>query len=92
MVSRNHNNRSEKMKGHTPTGQNHGEQDHNPSSQGHQGHADRAQMGRSGTDSANDSNSPHNGGGDGAGGAPRQQGQGQANKDVENKHQQRGHG
>ena len=92
MVSRNHNNRSEKMKGHTPTGQDHGAQEHHPSSQGHQGGADGAQTSRAGTDSRNDGKSPQNGGGDGVGGAPKVQGQGQANKGVNNQHQNRGHG
>lgn len=92
MVSRNHNNRSEKMKGHTPTGQDEGEQNHHPSSQGHQGDTDGAQMGRAGADRRNDGRSPHNGGGDGAGGAPKVQGQGQANKDRPGDHQNRGHG
>ena len=92
MSTRKHNNRSEKQKGHVPVGQDHGEQDHNPSAQGHQGDTHGAQMGRSGTDRANDGRSPHNGGGDGAGGAPKQQGQGQANKGLQGKHQNRGHG
>jgi hypothetical protein len=91
MVSRNHNNRSEKQKGHTPSGQDQGEGERNPAAQGHQG-GQGAQMNRAGVDRTNDGTSPQNGGGDGAGGAPRQQGQGQANKDVDNHHQNRGHG
>jgi hypothetical protein len=91
MVSRNHNNRSEKQKGHTPVGQDTGAQEHNPAAQGHQG-GSGAQMSRDGVDRANDGKSPQNGGGDGAGGAPRQQGQGQANKHVDNHHENRGHG
>ncbi|WP_181706480.1 hypothetical protein [Chthonobacter rhizosphaerae] len=92
MTTRNHNNRSEKMKGHVPTGQATGEQDHNPSAQGHQGDTEGGQIDRSGADRRNNSISSHNGGGDGAGGGPRQQGQEQANKGVENDHQNRGHG
>ncbi len=73
MSTRNHNNRSEKQKGHTPdrTG---------------------SQQGLTGTDERHDGKSRINGGGDGAGGAPKKQGQGQANKDVIGKHQNRGHG
>jgi hypothetical protein len=71
--------------------QNGAEADRNPSAQGHQG-GDGAQMSRAGVDRKNDGKSPQNGGGDGAGGAPKQQGQGQANKHVDNRHQNRGHG
>ena len=74
MTSRNHNNRSEKQKGHMPV----------------QGNED--QRDRPGTDERHDGKSRQNGGGDGAGGAPKQQGQGQANKGVDNKGQNRGHG
>lgn len=91
MTSRNHNNRSEKMKGHVPVGQDSGTQDINPSAQGHQGNTEGAQMSRSGVDRRNNSNSPQNGGGDGAGGAPKVQGQGQANKGKPATHQTRGH-
>lgn len=91
MTSRNHNNRSEKRQGHTPTGQDAGAQDHNPSAQGHQGDTEGAQVERAGVDRRNNSMSPQNGGGDGAGGAPRQQGQGQANKN-DDAGENRGHG
>src|SRR4051812_5841621 len=47
---------------------------------------------RCGTDERHDGKSRINGGGDGAGGAPKKQGQGQANKNVDNKGQNRGHG
>ena len=92
MVSRNHNNRSEKQKGHMLVDQDAGEQERNPAAQGHQGDTFGAQMSRRGVDPRNDGRSPQNGGGDGAGGAPKQQGQGQANKGVKNNHQNRGHG
>ncbi len=69
MTTRNHNNRSEKMKGHMPYKDDEavqkGEKD-----AGHQG--------------------GHKG--DGGGGVPKTQGQGQANKDVDNRGQNRGHG
>lgn len=68
------------------------EQDVNPAAQGHQGDTDGAQMSRSGVDRRNDGRSPQNGGGDGAGGAPRVQGQGQANRGERPDHQNRGHG
>ena len=45
-----------------------------------------------GTDERHDGKGRQNGGGDGAGGAPKKQGQGQANKGVDNHHQNRGHG
>ncbi len=69
MTSRNHNNRSEKQKGHV---------------------ADRS-------DEAvpkGKKDAGHQGGhkGDGGGGVPRTQGQGQANKDVDNQGQNRSHG
>lgn len=92
MVARNHNNRSEKRKGHVPRGDDTGEQEVNTASQGHQGDTFGAQMSRPGVDPRNEGRSPQNGGGDGAGGAPKQQGQGQANKHVDNQHQNRGHG
>ena len=75
MVARNHNNRSEKQKGHAPI---------------HQG--TETQGDRPGTDDRHDGKGRQDGGGDGAGGAPKQQGQGQANKGVDNHHQNRGHG
>ncbi len=69
MTSRNHNNRSEKQKGHVPDRSDEavpkGKKD-----AGHQG--------------------GHKG--DGGGGVPRTQGQGQANKGVDNRGQNRGHG
>jgi hypothetical protein len=73
MVARNHNNRSEKQKGHEPV-----EASGSPDF--------------GGTDERHDGKSRQNGGGDGAGGAPKKQGQGQANKGVDNHHQNRGHG
>ncbi len=85
MVTRDHNNRSEQQKGHTP--------DHDgkqkAESQGHQASAKSED--RSGTDERHDGKSRNDGGGDGAGGAPKKQGQGQANKGVDNHHQNRGH-
>ena len=90
MASRNHNNRSEKQKGHTPDRS--GEQTTSSTNQGHQGHEAGGTQDRPGTDERHDGESRQNGGGDGAGGAPRQQGQGQANKGVDNKGQNRGHG
>ncbi|MDB5512597.1 MAG: hypothetical protein JWR08_2080 [Enterovirga sp.] len=87
MVARNHNNRSEKQKGHVPVEE--GVQAA-ASHEGHQG-SERARD-RTGTDERHDGKSRQNGGGDGAGGAPKQQGQGQANKGVDNQHQNRGHG
>ena len=87
MVTRNHNNRSEKQKGHVPVS----EGAHPPTSQhGHQGN--ETLRDRSGTDERHDGKSRINGGGDGAGGAPKTQGQGQANKGVNNHHQNRGRG
>ncbi len=69
MTSRNHNNRSEKQKGHVPDRSD-----------------DAVPKG--------DKDAGHQGGhkGDGGGGVPRTQGQGQANKDVDNRGQNRGHG
>ncbi len=90
MVSRNHNNRSEKQKGHTPDGE--AEHNLNASNQGHQGQERGGTQDRPATDERHDSEGRQNGGGDGAGGAPKQQGQGQANKGVLGKHQNRGHG
>ncbi len=86
MVARSHNNRSEKQKGHVPV------QDgaHGPSHEGHQG-VETARD-RSGADGRQDGKGRQNGGGDGAGGAPKQQGQKQANKGLDNHHQNRGHG
>lgn len=86
MTTRNHNNRSEKQKSHHP--EHDGVQ--RASSEGSQG----TQHGRdrSGEDERHDGRSRQNGGGDGAGGAPKSQGQGQANKGVDNHHQNRGHG
>ncbi|WP_375459986.1 hypothetical protein [uncultured Enterovirga sp.] len=75
MVTRNHNNRSEKQKGHVPV---------EDGAQASQDHA--------GIDERHDGKGRQNGGGDGAGGAPKAQGQGQANKGVDNHHQNRGHG
>ena len=87
MVTRNHNNRSEKQKGHTPLHQG----EHPATSQeGH--HGSETERDRSGTDERHDGKSRINGGGDGAGGAPKKQGQGQANKGMLGKHQNRGHG
>lgn len=86
MVSRNHNNRSEKQKGHVPVHQG----AHPATSQeGHQG--SETMRDRSGTDERHDGKSRNNGGGDGAGGAPKKQGQGQANKGVDDQGQNRGH-
>ncbi len=68
MTSRNHNNRSEKQKGHVPYRDDEAVQKGNKDA-GHQG--------------------GHKGDG---GGVPKTQGQGQANKDVDNNHQNRGHG
>ncbi len=87
MVARDHNNRSEKQKGHMPVQ----EGVHAATSQaGHQG--TETLRDRSGTDERQDGKGRQNGGGDGAGGAPKKQGQGQANKGVDNHHQNRGHG
>jgi len=87
MVSRNHNNRSEKQKGHTPIHQG---VRPSTSQEGHQGSETMRDL--SGTDERHDGKSRNSGGGDGAGGAPKKQGQGQANKGVDNKGQNRGHG
>ncbi len=92
MVSRNHDNRSEKRKGHRPLGQAEGAQESNPAASGHQGDTEGLTQSRAGVDRRNDSKSPQNGGADGAGGAPRQQGQGQANKHADNRGENRGHG
>jgi hypothetical protein len=88
MSKRNHNNRSEKQKGHAPV------HDGPPAATTHGGQQgeEKQARDRSGTDSRQDGKSRHNGGGDGAGGAPKTQGQGQANKGVDNHHQNRGHG
>ncbi len=86
MVARNHENRSEKQKGHLPPH----DDVQRARSQGHQG--GQSGSDRSGTDERHDGRSRTNGGGDGAGGAPKAQGQGQANKGVDNHHQNRGHG
>jgi len=90
MASRNHNNRSEKQKGRTPDRA--GAQTTNSTNQGHQGHQAGGAQDRPGTDERHDGESRQNGGGDGAGGAPKQQGQGQVNKGVDNKGQNHGHG
>ena len=69
MTSRNHNNRSEKQKGHVPD--------------------------RSGEAAPKgEKDAGHQGGhkSDGGGRVPRPQGQGQANKAVDNRGQNRGHG
>jgi len=87
MVTRNHNNRSEKQKGHVPVK----EGPHPPTSQGGH-HGLETMRDRSGSDERHDGKSRINGGGDGAGGAPKKQGQGQANKGVDNRQQTRGHG
>ncbi len=76
MTSRNHNNRSEKQKGHD-----------SGSAAGTQGEGHQSR-----DEARNDGTSSQNGGGDGAGGPPRQQGQGQANKDAGTRQQNRGHG
>ena len=87
MATRNHNNRSEKQKGHMPV---HEGAHPATSQQGHQGN--ETMRDRSGTDERHDGKSRQNGGGDGAGGAPKKQGQGQANKGVDNHGENRGHG
>jgi hypothetical protein len=69
MVSRNHNNRSEKQKGHVP---------------------DSSARGDDGSSHSTDAGPKSRG--DGGGGAPRQQGQAQANKDDAGSNQNRGHG
>jgi hypothetical protein len=74
MTTRDHNNRSEKQKGHAPT---HQRDNHEAKAAGHQG-AERG-VDRSGTDERHDGESRVNGGGDGAGGGPRVQGQAEAN-------------
>jgi len=88
MTTRNHNNRSEKRKGHTPDRS--GEQNQNATNQGHQGYEAGGSQDRTGTDERHDSEGRQNGGGDGAGGAPKQQGRGQAHNPTPG--QQRGHG
>lgn len=87
MSTRHHNNRSEKQKGHVAV-----QEGAHPatSQQGHQGI--ETLRDRSGRDERQDGKSRHNGGGDGAGGAPKKQGQGQANKGIDNHHQGRNHG
>lgn len=87
MTTRNHNNRSNKMKGNMPV---HEGLHPATSQQGHQG--TETGRDRTGMDDSFDGKSIQNGGGDGAGGAPKKQGQGQANKGVDNHHQNRGHG
>lgn len=87
MVARDHNNRSEKQKGHAAV---HEGAHPATSQQGHQG--TETSRDRDGIDARQDGKSRQNGGGDGAGGAPKQQGQGQANKGVDNHHQGRNHG
>lgn len=87
MSTRDHNNRSEKQKGHTAV---HEGAHPATSQQGHQG-VETARD-RSGTDERHDGKGRQNGGGDGAGGAPKAQGQGQANKGADNRGENRGHG
>lgn len=74
MTVRDHNNRSEKNKGHTPLGRN--EANLNEASQGHQGHERGGTQARTGADERHDAKGRQDGGGDGAGGAPKHQGQG----------------
>jgi hypothetical protein len=69
MTTRNHNNRSEKQKGHVP---------------------DRGDEAVSTGHSKDAGHRPHHG--DGGGGVPKAQGQGQANERVDNRKQNRGHG
>jgi hypothetical protein len=88
MSTRNHNNRSEKQKGHVPNHE--AEANVNTASQGHHGDERGGTQDRSGTDERHDGKSRQNGGGDGAGGASKQQGQGQARNPTPG--QQRGHG
>lgn len=85
MTVRDHNNRSEKQKGHVPTAQ--GGANANDASQGHQGRERGGTQDRSGTDQRLDGKGRQNGGGDGAGGAPKTQGQG-----GHHDHQNRGTG
>lgn len=72
MTSRNHNNRSEKQKGHTPDRS--GEQTTSSTNQGHQGHEAGGTQDRPGTDERHDGENRQNGGGDGAGGPPSSRG------------------
>lgn len=88
MTTRNHNNRSEKRKGHVPDHE--AQQNANPANQGHQGAERGATQDRSGADERHDGKGRQNGGGDGAGGAPKKQGQGQAHNPTPG--QTRGHG
>ena len=69
MTARNHNNRSEKLKGHVP---------------------DNSGRGDDGTSHGTDAGPKSRG--DGGGGAPKRQGQGQANDGAPASHQNRGHG
>jgi hypothetical protein len=86
MASRDHQNRSEKQARHERP--DHGEQ--SAASLGHQGREHGRD--RSGTDERHDGKSRTAGGADGAGGAPRSQGQAQANRDKPATHENRGHG
>jgi hypothetical protein len=69
MTTRNHNNRSEKQKGHAP---------------------DRSDEAVAKGHTKDAGHHPHHG--DGGGGVPKTQGQGQANEGVDNRKQNRGHG
>jgi hypothetical protein len=69
MTSRNHNNRSEKQKGHVPDRSDQAAPKGGKNAGDHGGHK-----------------------GDGGGGIPKTQGQGQANKDADNHGENRGHG
>lgn len=69
---------------------------HNNRSEKQKGHAPVSSgdvsQDRGGTDERHDGKSRNDGGGDGAGGAPKKQGQGQANKGFDNHGENRGHG
>jgi hypothetical protein len=69
MTTRNHNNRSEKQKGHV---------------------SDRSDEAVPKGHSKDAGHHPHHG--DGGGGVPKMQGQGQANEGADNRKQNRGHG
>lgn len=74
MTDRDHDNRSEKNNGHaTLAAQN---ANHKVSSKGHQGTERGGTQARSGADQRHDGKGHQDGGGDGAGGAPKAQGQG----------------
>ena len=74
MTVRDHNNRSEKQKGHVPLKQ--GEARPERGQPGASGPGARGTQARSGADERHDGRGRQDGGGDGAGGAPRVQGQG----------------